>query len=315
MAKYLARWRFIAGVALSVVLVFSVYACKVVPEAPEKTADSAAAILEKSGVKGGLVVVIGWDDPGLLADIRGAGPYMVSGLEGDPEKITAARTMLREKKLYGPVAVSQIAGSQLPFVDNLVNLVVSKNLGAVPMAEVMRVLAPNGVAYVDNVKTVKPRPKEIDEWTHYLHDPSNNAVAHDTIVGPPRRMQWVGSPRWARHHDRMASLSSLVSSAGRLFYVIDEGSHASIQLPSKWRLVARDAFSGCVLWKREIDRWHPRLWPFKSGPAQPQRRLVSVGNTVYATLSLDAPLTAMDAATGKTLRTYGNYPCHRGSHR
>ena len=33
--------------------------------------------------------------------------------------------------------------------------------------------------------------KEIDEWTHYLHGPDNNAVADDTRVGPPRYMQWV----------------------------------------------------------------------------------------------------------------------------
>ena len=54
-------------------------------------------------------------------------------------------------------------------------------------------------------------------------------------VGPPERLQWLGSPRWSRHHDRMSSLSAQVSARGRLFYIMDEGSRISILLPSKWQ--------------------------------------------------------------------------------
>jgi outer membrane protein assembly factor BamB len=170
------------------------------------------------------------------------------------------------------------------------------------------VLVPGGTAYLKQQtgweKLTKPRPKNIDEWTHYLHDPSGNAVAHDTVVGPPRHLQWLGSPRWSRHHDRMASMSALVSSNGRLFYIMDEGSRVSIQLPPQWKLVARDAFNGTVLWKRDIGTWHSHLWPLKSGPTQLARRLICDGDTVYATLGLRDPLVALDAATGETLRTY-----------
>ena len=38
----------------------------------------------------------------------------------------------------------------------------------------LRVLVPNGVAMIKSdgqwQKTVKPRPENIDEWSHYLHD-------------------------------------------------------------------------------------------------------------------------------------------------
>jgi outer membrane protein assembly factor BamB len=85
---------------------------------------------------------------------------------------------------------------------------------------------------------------------------------------------------------------------------MDEASHVSILIPAKWALIARDAFNGTILWKRPIDKWFTHLWPLKSGPAQLPRRLVTDGDHVYATLSLDAPLTALDAATGETLRTY-----------
>ncbi|MCK4277319.1 MAG: PQQ-binding-like beta-propeller repeat protein, partial [Phycisphaerae bacterium] len=188
------------------------------------------------------------------------------------------------------------------------NLVVSEDLGAIGMSEVMRVLCPNGVAYIREngkwTKTVKPRPREIDDWTHYLHDASNNAVSHDTVVGPPRRMQWIGSPRYARHHDRMSSVSAAVSAGGRVFYIFDEASRFSVLVPPKWSVIARDAFNGTILWKRRMGKWHTHLWPLKSGPAQLPRRLVAAGDRVYVTLSFDAPLTALDAATGKTIRTY-----------
>jgi outer membrane protein assembly factor BamB len=152
--------------------------------------------------------------------------------------------------------------------------------------------------------TVKPRPAEIDDWSHYLYDSTGIAISHDTIVGPPKHYQWIGSPKWSRHHDRMSSFNAGVSANGRLFYMMDEGSRNSILLPPKWMLIARDAFNGTVLWKRPVASWHPQLWKLKSGPAQLPRRVVAVGDTVYATLAYDAPVTALDAATGAARRTY-----------
>lgn len=273
----------------------------------------AAQILDASGVKGGLIVHIGCGNGKLTAALRANDSYLVHGLDVDARNVEKAREHIQSLNLYGKVSVEQWRGNRLPYIDNLANLVVSEpgSLPAgieVPMDEVLRVLAPNGVAYIKKgdtwTKTVKPRPKEIDEWTHYLHDASGNAVAADLVVGPPRRLQWVGSPKWARHHDHMASMSALVSAGGRIFYIFDEGPTASIQLPPKWFLIARDAFNGAVLWKRPISSWYTHLWPLKSGHAQLPRRLVAVGNRVYVTLGLDAPLAALDAATGKVIRTY-----------
>ncbi len=268
----------------------------------------AREILRETGVQGGLIVHIGCGEGRLTAALHANDSYIVQGLDRDRDNVNKAREYVQSLGLYGKVTVEQLAGRRLPYVENLVNLVVAEDLGDVSLAEVERVLAPGGVAYVKRGgawrKITKPWPKEYDEWTHYLHDATNNCVSNDTAVGPPRHVQWVGSPRWSRHHDRMASMSALVCANGRIFYIIDEGPRCSIMLPSRWALVARDAFSGTILWKRRILRWHTRLWPFKSGPAQLQRRLVAVGDRVYVTLGLYAPLTELDAATGKTIRVY-----------
>jgi outer membrane protein assembly factor BamB len=153
-------------------------------------------------------------------------------------------------------------------------------------------------------KTVKPWPDETDEWTHYLHGPDNNAVARDSVVGPPRHVQWISKPRFSRSHDHLASVSVVVSSGGRVFSIVDEGSIAFAGASPRWRLVARDAFNGVRLWEREISSWEYHLRDFRSGPADLGRRLVAVGDRVYVTLGFGEPVTALDAATGETVRTY-----------
>ncbi len=273
-----------------------------------QTPIEAKQILDTTGIKGGLVVHIGCGDGHLTASLRVNDSYLVHGLDKNENNIEHARKHIKSLDIYGKVSVEHLKDNHLPYIDNLVNIVVSEDLGDIPMNELMRVLAPNGVAYIKEngkwTKTIKPRPKEIDEWTHYLHDADGNPVAKDSIVGPPERLQWVGGPLWARHHDHMASMTSLVSAGGRLFYILDEGPTASIQLPPKWRLVARDAFNGVILWKRDIDEWNSHQYPLKSGPAHLLRRLVAMGDRVYVTLGIDAPVTALDAASGETVLTY-----------
>jgi len=274
----------------------------------EDLREQARQILADTGIQGGLVVHLGCSDGKLTAALRADDGYLVQGLDTDPEKVQQARAHAHSLGLYGSVAIDRLDGRHLPFIENLVNLVVAEDLGFVPMDEVNRVLCPNGVAYVRQdgkwTKTVKPRPKEMDEWTHYLHDATNNAVAHDTAVGPPRHLQWLGGPRYSRQHDHMSGASAMVSANGRLFHIFDYASPFSIQLPSDWRLAARDAFNGKTLWQRDIDEWHTQMFRLKSGPAQLTRRLVAIGDVVYVTLGLEAPVSALDAATGETIRIY-----------
>ncbi|MHC4204704.1 MAG: outer membrane protein assembly factor BamB family protein [Planctomycetota bacterium] len=268
----------------------------------------AKDILDATGVKGGVVVHVGCGGGRLTAALCANDSYIVQGLDKDMENIKKAREHIRSLGLYGKVSIDQLRDGQLPYIDNFVNLVVSEDMDEVPIGEVLRILAPKGVAYIKIagqwIKAVKERPAEIDDWTHYLYDASGNAVAKDSVVGPPRRMQWVGSPKWARSHEHSASLNALVSANGRIFYIIDEGPRDSIQLPSQFVLTARDAFNGTVLWKRELPQWYNHLFPLKSGPSRLTRRLVAVGDEVYTTLGINAPLSAIDAATGKTIRTY-----------
>jgi len=274
-------------------------------------AQPAGDILKATGIRGGLVVHVGCGDGKLTAALRAGDSYLVHGLDTDVEQVAEAREHIRSLGLYGPVSVDTFDGKRLPYVDNLVNLVVVSDAGSqVASEEITRVLAPGGVAIllnrqspIENRKWIKPRPAEIDEWTHFLHGADNNAVARDTVVGPPKRYQWISGPKWARSHDHLSSLSAMVSAKGRIFYIIDEAPAASVAFEPEWRLVARDAFSGVLLWKRKVEPWEGHLRPFRTGPTALARRLVAVGDRVYVTLGYGKPISVLDAAKGKTIQT------------
>ena len=116
--------------------------------------DRAAGIIKSSGVKGGLVVHVGCGDGRLTAALRASDGYLVHGLDTDAGKVAAARKHIRSLGLYGKVSVATFDGEHLPYAENLVNLLVADKLDKVPMGEVMRVLAPRGVAVINGKKTV-----------------------------------------------------------------------------------------------------------------------------------------------------------------
>jgi len=276
--------------------------------ANDAAAQTAKEILGASGIQGGLVVHVGCGDGTLTTALRAGDSYLVQGLDADPANVEKARRLIRKKGLSGKVFADQLVQDGLPYADNLVSLVVAEDLGKIAMDEVLRVLRPHGVAYVKSgqewKKTIKPRPDGLDDWTHNLHDASNNAVSHDTVVGPPRRLQWKAAPIWSRHHHTLASISSVVSTRERLFYILDEGPADDMRVPGKWSIVARDAFSGVFLWNRPLPHWAYHGKGFRSGPVQLPRTIVAVDDTVYVPLGMSEPVSALDAATGKTVRTY-----------
>ena len=271
-------------------------------------AQDARAIFDATGIKGGFVVDLGCGAGQLTAALRTSDNIVVQGLDVSPANVEKARAAIRSSGLYGPVSVNLFDGKRLPYVDNLANLIVVEDPGQVPMAEIMRALAPLGVACVKQngtwTKTVKPWPASIDEWPQHLYGADNNAVAHDSVVGPPRRYQWTSTPQWSRAHLVLPSIQGLVSAKGRLFTIEDQASIEHPALPGKFALVARDAFNGIVLWQREFPDWHPMNLYIKHLTAQIMRRLAVIGETVYCTPGYSAPITAYDAATGKQLKAY-----------
>ncbi len=296
------------------VLILGVLLCGAESRGQGADQNLARSILKDTGVKGGLVVHLGCGDGVLTAALRVNDSYIMHGLDVRGANVRKARKHALSLGLSGPVSIATFDGVHLPYADNLVNLIVATEAVGVSGDELLRVLAPGGVAYLKSgdawKKTVKAWPSDIDEWTHWLHGPDGNAVARDSVVGPPRHLQWAAAPLWSRHHNTVPSTTGMVTSKGRLFYISDEAPPGfNPDMPDNWFLVARDAFNGALLWKRPIAEWGWNSWNdewegrFNAPPHMP-KRIVADGDRLFATLNFNAPLSELDGATGKTLRIY-----------
>jgi len=308
---FLAAFLFVAGNFLPAAIALGV-----------SDATHPAAQTVTDGYDGGIVVHVGCGDGGNTLKLRQADKWIVRGLDRDPNKVSAARKRIVDAGCYGPVSVDMWRGDALPFVDNSIDVILLDNGEQVPIEQCMRVLRPGGKVWFKKgdawQHVLKEHPKDTDEWTHALYDASGGSVSKDLAVGPPKRMQWTADPVWTRHHEAVSGFQTLVTAAGRLFYLLDEGPKVSLFLPADWELIARDAYNGKLLWKRPFERWVSPLFKYKSGPTQMTRRIVAVGERLFVAANLDEGVTVIDAATGRTIRTLDKTAaceeilCHKG---
>ena len=292
--------------------------------APAETpTEQARRILDAAGVTGGLIVHVGCGDGKLTAAFGATDGVLVHGLDSDPANVSAAREHIRAVGRYGKTAAAAFDGKTLPYADNSVNLIVAATGVTLADSEILRALAPRGVAMIGGRKIIKPVPSTIDDWSHWRQGPENNPVARDQVVGPPRRLQWVAGPRWLRSHEVPSGITSIVTAGGRIFYTLDEGpiGVTDPRLPEKWVLIARDAFNGTLLWKIPLPRWGWQTWRsdlaarYKgtdwiksvglrtSNPGDYVYRMVADAERLYFTLGHAAPVSILDAATGKVIAT------------
>jgi SAM-dependent methyltransferase len=124
------------------------------PQAP----DAGKKLLQTAGVQGGLIVHLGGGDGQLTAALRANDGCLVHGLDQDPANVEKVRELIRAKGLYGPVSVELLRGGRLPYADNLVNLLVISDDCDVPREELLRVLAPGGVALATRPSSLIPDP-------------------------------------------------------------------------------------------------------------------------------------------------------------
>jgi outer membrane protein assembly factor BamB len=114
----------------------------------------------------------------------------------------------------------------------------------------------------DLIKGVKPRPREMDEWTHVEYDASGNPVSGDMLVEPPTGVRWIAGPRWPRA-GRKGNTIAVLSAKGKMFYLTKSAFPNMTAEPDagRWFIMARDAFNGLLLWKRPLSLSFSRIKP------------------------------------------------------
>jgi outer membrane protein assembly factor BamB len=218
---------------------------------------TADLIVKESGVTAGLAVHVGTTDGALEADLTNGSKMLVQGLALSDAAAAKSRQYLFDKRVYGLASVSVIkTATALPYYDRIVNLLVADldALGndAPSMKEIQRVLGYEGVAYLKKdgtwSKTVKPTPKEVNNWGHARYNASRNGVSKDLVVGPPNAMRWIGGLAGR------ACLEGPRTSDGVFvqYAPMTGGNKAPWGEGSDNYLWARDINSGVLLWQRKV---------------------------------------------------------------
>jgi outer membrane protein assembly factor BamB/SAM-dependent methyltransferase len=291
----------------------------------EGGATGLTELLARSGAPAGVVVHVGCGNgEGSVSLTKQNDTYVVQGLDAHGESLDSARHRARMLGLAGRLSFKHWEGGRLPYADSLVNVLFwQKPDEDADMEEILRVLAPDGTAYIQQGaewrNVTKPWPDEIDEWSHFRYDAGNTGASKDTRVGPPNHIQWEAGPRFMRSHEIETGLSSMVSTKGRVYYILDEGplGITDARFPAKWSLICRDAFNGVFLWKRPMPNWGWRAWNAQRvntpgswlatrhhSSAEVDRLMVAHGDTLYVTLGFGGPISSLDGATGEVLMTY-----------
>jgi outer membrane protein assembly factor BamB len=281
-------------------------------------AENAKDIVAASGARPGFCIRLGATDGRLCVGLGQAG-YVVHGLAPDPARASKAREYIRSKNLYGKVSIAIGSHAKLPYGDSLANLLVADNARGIEVKEVARVIAPYGVAVLKGVpaakikadlagvknvevseaggwvKIAKRPPSGADEWHQWRHNATLDLTSKDELVEPPSHLKWIYGPRRGRNHKDHPW--AVRSANGRNFIVYDK-SPPLYEVAPTVVLVCRDAYNGLVIWERQ----------FKEASGYIPRTLVAVGDRLYVAFDKKGPLCEVDAATGKTLRTFKERP-------
>ena len=239
--------------ALVAVLLFPFFGDGVIADARAAVAGAGvgdvAGVAEKVlrvGGPRGICVVLGDVKAELALELARKSEMIVYLQLPDAQAVEAARRRVEAEGFYGNrVYVEQGALDQLHLADNLADAVVAWGEG-ISEKEVLRVLRPEGKAWVGAKEFEKPMPKGADDWSHPYHGPDNNPVSKDELARGPYLTHFLADPRYA------PLPQVAVAAGGRVFKVF--GHIAFKEREEAWlnTLAAFNGYNGALLWRREI---------------------------------------------------------------
>ena len=236
-----------------------------------------------------LIVQIGIDDGMLAIAVAKQGQHVIHAIDPDAKRISVAKSNLIKSQAFGRAFLEQLPIQPLPHVSNLANVVIVKDLNRLISAglqakEILRILGSTGTGIIGQAKEsegkltqselqqwltaggirdakirqeqglwatfTKPRPADMDEWSHKWHDATRNSASQDHRIKGLNTLQWIGSDpyTWQMRHGRTAG--------GRVVLMYDHGAGMS-----RWRTYRApgityevfDAYSGILQWKRKYE--------------------------------------------------------------
>ena len=250
-------------------------------------AEEAGALLDKTGVRRGICVVLGDATCELAADLARRSELIVYTQvptigAADAARRTLDKAGLLNRRVYveaGPLR-------RVALADNLADVLIAvggaaTGDSAIPRAEAIRVLVPGGKAIVGNRAFTKPFPDGLDDWTHPYHGPDNNPRSRDRFARWPYRTQFFAAPRYGP-----APAVTLIS-RGRLLTFYGHIAWHEREEDLRNTLVAVSACNGTRLWQRKLA----------AGFMVHRNTMAATGDAVY--YGEGGVCMILDAATGR----------------
>lgn len=218
----------------------------------------------------GICLVVGLDDEQLPIEIARNTDFDVMVLDESSSKIEDFRAKLQAGNVYGrKINALQVADlSTLPLASELANLVWLNTKAGGSSDEVIRLIAPRGLAIVQHAPENWLEDSNLDwevdakkltdgglilkkhkletqgEWTHQYAEPDNSAFGGESMWGSTRaedfEIQWMGRPGPRFQTDRSGRKPSPLAVNGKMFVQGNE------------RVVAVDVYNGNVLWSEDF---------------------------------------------------------------
>lgn len=256
------------------------------PATPTSPDGWAEAVLRQVGSPRGLCVVLGDAECDVAVTLARRTELTIYLQRPDAAGVEASRRKVDAAGFYGSrIYVEQGPLDRLHLAANLADaVVVLANNPPVPLEEVLRVLRPQGRAWIDGTELTKPTPQGVDDWTHPYHGPDNNPASNDEIARAPYLTQFLADPRYA------PLPQVAVTAAGRVFKVFGHIAFKEREEPWLNTLAAFNGYNGAFLWRREIP---PGLMVHRN-------TLIATPTEVY--FADDKSCKVVDAASGKLKR-------------
>jgi outer membrane protein assembly factor BamB len=249
-----------------------------------------AALIEKSGVKGGLALVLGAKDPSLATALVEKGGFYVQVLQPDAKLAAQWGQAAGGSANRESLSVRNAAFDPAHYDSDLFNLIAVEDaagLGAAKLADLFRLLVPAGcvafrsapAGFADEAGKLKMEALAAGSFQAIFRKPVLPVVWMPYLV-----RKWSAEP----NDHNCAGWSGVTSGGGKFFYREMMEVEGEQWKKGRWQLFARDAYNGRTLWTRE----EPVGWD-NTGPMAADNK-----GRLFAFTS-DGKLVCLDADTGK----------------
>ncbi len=265
------------------------------------SAGSPQALVDKTGVRGGLCLVIGARDVGLARALASKKRFYVQVLTVDRALAAklGAEVAAQDCQEREDVGVRQAAFDPAHYDADLFNLIVVEDagaLGSARLADIGPILVPNGcvafrnapAGFADEAAGLKMEK---------LSAPPFGAVFRKPV--PPVEWRPQLTRKWSAEPNdhKMGCFTGITSGGGRLFYREWMEVEGERWKDGRSQLFARDAYNGRMLWTQEEPVGWNAGW--MADERAPNWNLAADGRGRLFAAMADGRLVCLDAATGQ----------------